>query len=328
MVGSDNFKRHRILMAEAHNLAPGAVEILLNTGETELAQLDRESLKSRGSRAGVVWLKLGTKVDKDLLDSLPSLRCLACNTTGLSHIDLAETDRRNITVLSLKGEAAFLKEVRATAELTLFLALALLRRCKEALAMAESGLWDRMKLVGSDLDGRTVGLIGFGRLGRIAAELFIAFRARVVACDCSEVEPLSGVEMMGLEEVLAEADIVSLHASWSHGEEPILTSRAMSLMKPDALLVNTARGELIDESALLAILKEGRISAALDVLANEQGQDLSQNPLIAFARHSNNLILTPHLGGATIESSVKTEIFMAEKIREWCEANPVLEVQN
>jgi D-3-phosphoglycerate dehydrogenase / 2-oxoglutarate reductase len=313
-------------MAEAHNLSVKAIELLLSSGETKLAQLDRDGLKVRGSDADVIWLKLGTKIDKDLLDSLPRLKCLACNTTGLSHIDLAETERRGITLLSLKGEATFLSEIRATAELTLFLTLALLRRAKQAFTMAESGAWDRMALIGNDLDGKTVGLIGFGRLGRIAAELFLAFRAKVVAFDIADVGPMEGVRMAGLEEVLAASDIVSLHASYAQGQPVILGQEEMSVIKPGALLINTARGELIDETALLAALRSGRLSAALDVLADEQGQDLSQNPLVVFARHSPNLILTPHLGGATRESSEKTEVFMAERIKAWCEANPASEV--
>lgn len=312
-------------MAEAHSLSVQAIEVLLGSGDTELAQLDRDALKVKGRDADVIWLKLGTKVDKDLLDSLPRLKCLACNTTGLSHIDLAETGRRGISVLSLKGETTFLSEIRATAELTLFLTLALLRRAKQAFHMAESGSWDRMALIGSDLDGKTVGLIGFGRLGRIAAELFLAFRAKVVACDIADVAPMDGVRMAGLDEVLAESDIVSLHASYSQGGPVILGQEELAKLKPGALLINTARGELIDEAALLAALRLGRLSAALDVLANEQGQDLSQNPLVLFARHSQNLILTPHLGGATKESSEKTEVFMAERIKAWCEANPASE---
>lgn len=314
-------------MAEAHNLSVAAIEVLLSSGDTELAQLDRESIKERGSDADVIWLKLGTKVDKDLLESLPQLKCLACNTTGLSHIDLVEVERRGISVLSLKGETAFLSEIRATAELTLFLTLALLRKAHQAFSMAESGRWDRMALIGNDLDGKTVGLIGFGRLGRISAELFLAFRAKVIACDIADVEPMKGVKMAGIEEVLTESDIVSLHASLTQGAPAVLGETELAKLKDGAYLVNTARGELIDESALLKCLQSGRIAAALDVLANEQGQDLSQNPLVCFARESQNLILTPHLGGATKESSEKTEVFMAERIKAWCEANPISEVE-
>lgn len=320
--------RYKILMAEAHNLSVAAIELLANTGDLELGQLSRESLKARGQAAEVIWLKLGTKVDSDLLDALPKLKCFACNTTGLSHIDLVEVEKRGITVLSLKGETGLLKEIRATAELTLFLALALLRRSKEAYAMAESGAWERMQLIGNDLDGKTVGLIGFGRLGRISAELFLAFRAKVLASDVASVEPMEGVRMASLDEVLAESDVVSIHASWNQGDPPILGSEQFAKLKPGAKIVNTARGELLDESALLAALREKRVMAALDVLADEQGHDLGQNPLVLFARQSPNLILTPHLGGATQESSEKTEVFMAERIRDWCLANPVNEVES
>lgn len=310
-------------MAEAKDLSPKAIEVLMSAGETTLAQLDRAELAGKGDEASVLWLKLGAKVDHELLRLFPQLRCLAVNTTGISHIDLAALEERGIQLLSLKGETEFLKEIRATAELTLALILSLLRRTPEAFAMAESGQWRRMEMMGEELAGKTVGLIGFGRLGRITAELLVAFRAKVLWCDVAERHPLPGAARTVLDDLLARSDIVSLHASWMPGDPPVLGRRELSMMKAGARLINTARGELINEAALLEALGSGRVSAALDVLADEQGQDLAQNPLVKFAQGSPNLLLTPHLGGATKESSEKTEVFMAERIKAWCEANPL-----
>lgn len=320
---SQALPRHQILMAEAQNLSLQAVELLWQAGETRLAQMGRSELMTAGKEVTLLWLKLGVKIDRDLLTAFPNLKCLAVNTTGLAHLDLQELEARGISVLSLKGETGFLKEVRATAELTLLLMLSLLRRSPEAFSMGQSGQWDRMSLVGQELSGKTVGLIGFGRLGRITGELVTAFRAEVLWFDPAMCEPLAGAKQSSLDDLLAQSDIVSLHASWEPGQPPILTARELSMMQEGAMLINTARGELVDETALLAALEQGRLTAALDVLANEQGQDLARNGLVEFSQRSNRLILTPHLGGATKESSEKTEVFMAKKIKEWCEANPL-----
>lgn len=295
----------------------------MSAGDTTLAQLNRKGLAEAGDDFSVLWLKLGTKVDEILLTHFPNLKCLAVNTTGISHIELPALESRGVKLLSLKGETEFLQEVRATAELALALILSLLRRTPEAFAMAESGAWRRMEMMGEELAGKTVGLIGFGRLGRITAELLLAFRAKVLWCDVADSDIMPGAERTALEDLLARSDIVSLHASWMPGDSPILGQRELNLMKAGARLVNTARGELIDEAALLEALKNGRVSAALDVLSDEQGHDLKQNPLVQFSATSRNLLLTPHIGGATRESSEKTEVFMAERIKQWCEANPL-----
>lgn len=315
--------RHQILMAEAQNLSLHAVELLWQSGETKLAQLNRSELMASGRNVTVLWVKLGTKIDSQVLSAFSDLRCIAVNTTGLAHLDEEQILARGIQVLSLKGETDFLKDVRATAELTVLLMLSLLRRAPDAFSMGQSGQWDRMAMIGQELAGRTVGLIGFGRLGRITAELLLSFRAKVIWCDPAACEPMAGTEETSLEDLLAQSDLVSLHASWEQGQEPILTQIEFSMMKRGAMLVNTARGELIDESALLAELEGGRLTAALDVLSGEQAQDLSSNRLVQFSQKSSRLILTPHIGGATRESSEKTEVFMAGKIKAWCEAHPL-----
>lgn len=315
--------RHHILMAEAKDLSPRATEILQSAGDAVLAQLTRSEMAEMGGDVSVLWLKLGTKVDGELLSAFPSLKCLAVNTTGVSHIDLEALSARGIQLLSLKGESDFLKDVRATAELTIALILSLLRRTQEAFVMAESGSWRRMEIMGEDLAGKTVGLIGFGRLGRITADLLLAFRAKVLWCDVAVCEPMAGAERAELDTLLARSDIVSVHASWMPGDPPLLGRREFCLMKPGAHLINTARGELIDEEALLEALTMGRLKAALDVLKDEQGHDLAENCLVKFAQLSPSLLLTPHIGGATRESSEKTEVFMAEKIKAWCKDNPL-----
>ncbi|GBD08192.1 Hydroxypyruvate reductase [Candidatus Thermoflexus japonica] len=190
----------------------------------------------------------------------------------------------------------------AVAELTIALLLALLRRIPEAAAAAREGRWaERAAFVGWELRGKTVGLIGFGNIGsRVGEILAHGFHARVLAFDPgvpSEAIRESGAEPVDLETLLREADILSLHAALTEENFHMLSHEAFRKMKPGVILVNTARGELIDEAALIAALESGRVAgAALDVVEGEPiGPD---HPLLRFP----NVLIVPHIAAYTHET--------------------------
>jgi phosphoglycerate dehydrogenase-like enzyme len=231
---------------------------------------------------------------------------------------LKEALRRGIEVLSLRGEAEFLKDVRATAELTVALVLSLLRRLPAATRHAVGSEWNRDLFKGSEIFGATVGVVGYGRLGRIVARYFHSLGARVLATDpyiaADSVE--SDIGLVSLPELLGQAHIVTLHADLRCDNRYFFGRRQFQQMKPGAWFVNTARGELVDEDALLAVLRSGRLAgAALDVLAAERRSPMRHHPLAQHARANDNLILTPHIGGCTARSMARTEVFMADKLR-------------
>jgi D-3-phosphoglycerate dehydrogenase len=157
--------------------------------------------------------------------------------------------------------------------------------------------------------GKKIGVVGYGRLGRMVGEYLRALGATVVAADPGAAGTLS------LEELLRVADVVSLHASLTAETRGLFGRREFAAMKPGAWFLNTARGELVDEAALLEALESGRLAgAALDVLAGEDAGGMGQHPLVRYAREYRNLLITPHLGGCTTESMEKTERFLAEKL--------------
>jgi D-3-phosphoglycerate dehydrogenase len=220
-------------------------------------------------------------------------------------------------VLSLRGRTQLLGHVRATAEHTIALMLALLRHLPEAAAHARSGRWRRDDFRGRELHGAAVGIVGLGRLGRIVSRTLLAFEARVFGYDPSVPEGAEpeGVTLVSLPELLRRAEIVSLHASLTADSEGLLGAKEIESMHDGAFLVNTARGELVDEAALLAALESGRLAgAALDVLADENPAGMPDRPLVRYAATHSNLIITPHIGGCTHESMEKTEVFMAETL--------------
>jgi D-3-phosphoglycerate dehydrogenase / 2-oxoglutarate reductase len=290
---------------------------LRGTANLILADLDRQGLISAVSDVDVLWVRLRHQIDADVLTSAPRLRIIVTPTTGLNHIDLEEAERRGITVLSLRGETDFLQNVRATAEHTVALIFALLRHVPEALNSVRQGAWNRDLYKGRELYGKTVGVVGYGRLGRIVGRYLKAFDSDVLIADPNAdshyVEP--GVTSMPLLPLLQKADLVTLHVNHTHATNRFFGREEFATMKKGAWFINTSRGELLDEDALLKALESGWLSgAALDVLCDEQSDRMRDHPLIAYSRTYDNLIITPHIGGCTLESMEKTECFLADRL--------------
>jgi D-3-phosphoglycerate dehydrogenase / 2-oxoglutarate reductase len=173
------------------------------------------------------------------------------------------------------------------------------------------------------LHGKTAGVVGYGRIGRMVADYLRAFGMRVLAADpVVNRAPAPGVEMTSLEDLLERADLVTLHVSLTERTNGFFGKREFAAMKSGAWFINTSRGELIDESALLDALGSGRIAgAALDVLCDERSSGMNDHPLVAYARTHENLLITPHVGGCTLESMQHTEEFLAEKVVRFLETS-------
>ncbi len=305
----------RALIAEPNDFSPEAVRILQTIAEVELRACRREELPAAFANYDIIWFRLAHPISAAVLGARPRCRVLATAVTGLAHIDLEACQRLGIQVVSLKGETAFLKEVRATAELTVALTLALLRRVPAAAASVLEGKWNRDEFRGTELFGKTVGIVGLGRLGSLVAGYFKAFGCRVVAFDTREDYPEEQAQRMPtLTDLLRESDIVTLHVDLNPSTQNLMGDTEFELMRSGAILVNTSRGGVVNEAALLAALEIGHLGgAALDVLADEPDVD-PNNPLIRFAEISERLLIVPHIGGNTRESFAKTEVFLANKV--------------
>lgn len=318
----------KILIAECTAFPAEAQRLLAEKGEVLLADLDRDGLRQAlREDVDVLWVRLRNRIDEDLLEEARALRLIATPTTGLTHLDQEALDRRGIELISLRGEAGFLKQIRATAEHTIGLMLALLRHLPASVEHVRSGGWDRDQFIGGELQGKTIGLIGYGRLGQIVARYLRAFDAHVLAADpAPDASPMADrVEWVALPELLERADIVSLHANLTAANHGLLGRAEFALMKPGALFVNTARGELVDEAALAEALESGHLAgAALDVLAGEESTGMAGHRLVQLAVRHPRLLITPHVGGATVESKEKTEIFLAAKVCAWMDAHALV----
>lgn len=252
-----------------------------------------------------------------MLAAAQRLSVIVTATTGLDHLDTEAVEHRRIRILSLQGGGKFLEDVRATAEHTVALILALLKHLPAAAAHVSAGGWDRDAFKGHELYGRTVGVVGYGRVGRIVARYLRAFDVRILAADPhARAEALDpGVWLVPLPELLAASHFVTLHVNLSASTQGFFGREQFAQMLPGAWFINTSRGDLVDERGLLEALRSGRLAgAAVDVLSGESAAGMAHHPLVAYAREHENLLVTPHIGGCTAESMEKTELFLARQL--------------
>ncbi|MEO8204143.1 MAG: 2-hydroxyacid dehydrogenase [Betaproteobacteria bacterium] len=263
----------------------------------------------------VLWHSL-KPVTAQVIARASKLRLIQKIGTGVNTIDLTAARERGIAVCNLPGANG-----RAVAEMALMLMLACLRRLREldaAVRMpggwhAVTGLQDRFGEIG----GRTVGLVGFGAVPQQLAGWLAAMGANVVYCARSEKE--CAYERLALPELLARADIVSLHVPLNESTQGLMGASSLSLMKPGAILVNTARGGLVDEAALLAALESGKLGAAgLDVFADEP--PATTHPLLALP----NVVASPHLAWLTQETLERCLALAAENVRRLHAGEPLM----
>ena len=263
-----------------------------------------EALK--GAHALIV--RSATKVRREMLDAAPELRVVGRAGVGVDNIDLDAATERGVAVLNAPAGNTV-----SAAELTLALILAMVRGVAAADASVRAGEWARSRFSGVELRGRTLGLIGAGRIGGEVAKRCRAFGMSVVAHDpyltderAAEIQ----VERASLDEVLSRADVLSLHVPLTDATRGMIDDAAFGRMKEGAFLVNVARGGVVDEAALAAALRDGRLAAAaLDVFTNEPLE--ADSPL----REAPNIVLTPHLGASTAEAQELVATEIAEAVR-------------
>ena len=308
--------RPRILIAEPLDFSPQAVRLLRTAAEVTLEPTDRAGLAAALGDYDVVWFRLAHRIDRELLSGPLKCQILAMPVTGLDHIDLEACAHRGIRVVSLRGETSFLEQVRGTAELTIALTLALLRRIPSAAEHARRGGWDRDAFRGRELFGHTAGLVGMGRLGRIVADYFRAFGMDVLGYDPRGDFPhQSAHRVESLAQLMAQSDVVSVHVNYEPSTRQLIGREEIMAMRPQAVLINTSRGGIIDEQALAAAIEAGAIGgAALDVLDGEP--NVADHPLVKLAQRTDRLLIVPHVGGNTVESFEKTELFLAQRVLE------------
>jgi len=263
----------------------------------------------------------GESFSRQIFAGLPKLQLLCCDGVGVDHVDLQAATEHGVVVTN----APVVHE--ANADLVMGLVIALMRKLLVADRATRKGDWNqRTKFVGHDVHGSTLGLLGFGRVARCVAKRSAGFNFRLLAyspkADCAVAREL-GVTIVSFDELLAESDIFSIHIPLNEQTRGIMGYEQFSRMKPGAYLINTSRGAVIDEQALLAVLRSGRLAgAALDVLSDEPP------PPDCELMSLDNVLLTPHIGSDTSESFARVFECIVNDILLFLSGNTPLHVVN
>lgn len=296
----------RVLVKE--KIADAGVELLRERYEVELGlEMSDGELRERIGEYDAILIRSATEMTPDLIERADKLKVIGRAGTGVDNVDIAAATRRGIIVANAPESNSV-----AAAEHTLALALALFRNVPRAHASLVAGRWDRSKFRGSELYGKTIGVVGFGRIGQLVAKRARSFEMDVVAFDrFVSAERFRELGVEGAESVgdlLGRADLVTLHVPKTPETIGLIDAEAIAAMKDGARLVNCARGELVELDDLLAGLESGKLAgAALDVFPTEP---FTEHPV--FARE--DVVVTPHLGASTAEAQDRAGVVTAEQV--------------
>ncbi len=300
----------KILVADS--VSEKALEVLRGNDSWNVVFLPKQkgaSVAEEIKDADALVVRSATKVTADLLEHAPKLRAVGRAGVGVDNVDLEASTRKGVVVMNTPGGNA-----TSVAEQTLGLMVSLARRIPQADASMKAGKWEKKSLTGMELRGKTLGLIGFGRIGSEVARLARAFEMKVLAYDpyvTARHAAQQDVKLLSLDEVLAASDYISLHTSLTPETNHLMNAERLAKTKKGVRILNCARGELVDGNALLAALESGQVAgAALDVFEVEPPTD---SPLV---KHPH-LIATPHIAGSTEEAQEIVGIAIAEQIRDF-----------
>jgi D-3-phosphoglycerate dehydrogenase len=294
-----------ILIAEP--LAETGIELLRRQHQVDARSgMTREELLAAVATADALVVRSATQVDAEVLEAGANLKVVARAGIGLDNVDVASATRLGIMVVNAPQS-----NVISAAEHTVALILAQARNVPRADGALREGRWERSRFQGAELYGKTLGVIGLGRVGTLVAQRMLSFGMRLLAYDpyvSRERAAQLGVELGSLSEVLTAADVVTIHLPKTPDTTGLIGERQLAAMKPGARLVNTARGGIVDEQALAKAVESGHLAgAALDVFAEEP---TTSSPLFEL----ENVVVTPHLGASTSEAQDKAGVTIAEQL--------------
>ncbi len=299
---------HRVLVSDPISevgLAPlraeAGIEVDVRTG------LTAEQLKSVIGGYDALLVRSETKVTADVLSAAHRLQIIGRAGVGVDNIDVKSATEHGVVVVNSPDGNTL-----AAAELTVGLILALMRNIPAANATMLAGKWDRKKFTGSELSGKTVGIVGLGRIGYAVAQRLRGFQVKLIAYNPFVPEETTrqlGVEPISLDDLLRQSDIITVHTPLSPETRGLIGPKQFEIIKPGVRIVNVARGGIIDEQALADCVRDGRVAGfAFDVFTTEP--PAPDNPLLGIEKS----VITPHLGASTHEAQIKVAVDVAEQV--------------
>lgn len=305
-----------VLLEKIH---ASAASLLSAQGFGEILQIPKalkpDELKAELAGADAVGIRSATQISADTLKALPGLKAIGCFCIGTNQVDLTAAAGLGIPVFN-----APFSNTRSVAELVIAEAILLLRRIPEKNARTHRGLWDKSAQGAYEVRNKVLGIIGYGNIGSQVGILAESVGMRVIYHDVESKLPLGNAKPAGgLDTLLEQADIVTLHVPGGKGTENMITAERLAHMKPTAVLINASRGGVVDIDALNAAIREKRLAgAALDVFPAEPKSDKEE--FMSPLRGLENVILTPHIGGSTEEAQENIGSEVAEKLARYLKA--------
>ncbi|MBE2185029.1 MAG: hypothetical protein IAE89_16485 [Anaerolineae bacterium] len=293
------------------NVHASAVDVLKAAGDglayTARGQITRDELLAEIVNTDALMIRSAHKIDQPVLDAAQNLRVIARAGVGVDNVDLTAATERGVIVMNTPDGNTV-----STAEHTLGLMLALARHIPQSHISMNEGKWDRKTYGGVELRGKTLGLVGFGRIGRAVAKRALAFDMSVVTYDpyiTAEQAGAAGVRQVSLDDLFAQSDFISLHALLTDETRNLVNKETIAKMKPGVRIVDAARGALINEADLAEALQSGQVAgAALDVYVQEPPDP--NNPLL----HLPNVVHTPHLAASTEDAQIVVAVEAAQLV--------------
>jgi D-3-phosphoglycerate dehydrogenase / 2-oxoglutarate reductase len=316
----DKGEKMKIVLAE--KVSPATLAVFAAEPGWEILTHDNlpDGLPAALADADALVVRSAVQVDDALMEHAPKLRVVGRAGVGVDNIDADAATRRGIVVMNTPGANAV-----AVAELTIGLMLALARKVPAANTSMHAGKWDKKNLQGAELRGKTLGILGLGRIGLEVARRARGFGLEIIGSDpfvSAAVARENGIKLVTLDELIAGADYITLHVGLTPQTAGVINAKNLAAMKRGVRIINCARGELIDDAALVAAIKSGQVAgAALDVFVVEPPKDSPYAEL-------DNVILTPHIAGSTAEAQEAVGIQIASQVREYLKLGVVQNAVN
>ena len=266
----------------------------------------------------ILIMRVDPFIDKDILDAAKNLKLILVGSVGTNHIDLEECKKRNIPVKNSPGQNA-----NAVAELVFAKTLDLYRNTIQANNEVKGGIWNKYRWIGRELRNKTMGICGFGAIGRRVAEIAHVFKMDVLAYDPyfkPENNPYDYAKLVSFDEVVKNADVITLHMPLTPETKNMISDKQMEEMRDGAVIINAARGGIVDEEALYKYIKNGKLGGAnLDTLADELGTgglDTQDVPISSKLFELDRVYMSPHIGGSTIDAQDDIGVLVLKNLDE------------
>jgi D-3-phosphoglycerate dehydrogenase len=319
---SEKSKGEKMKIVLAEKVSPATLAVFAAEPGWEVLTHDQlpDGLPAALADADALVVRSAVQVDDALMEHAPKLRVVGRAGVGVDNIDADAATRRGVVVMNTPGANAV-----AVAELTIGLMLALARKLPAANSTMHAGKWEKKSLQGAELRGKTLGILGLGRIGLEVAKRAKGFGLEIMGSDpfvSAAVARENGIKLVTLDELIAGSDYITLHVGLTAQTAGVVNAKSLAAMKKGVRIINCARGELIEDAALVAALKSGHVAgAALDVFAVEP---LKDSPYFEL----DNVILTPHIAGSTAEAQEAVGIQIARQVREYLKLGVVQNAVN